>query len=29
MILPIVAYGDLILKREVEEIEKGFPDLKD
>jgi peptide deformylase len=27
MILPIVAYGDPILKREAEEITKEFPDL--
>lgn len=29
MILPIVAYGDPILKREAEEIEKDFPGLKE
>ena len=29
MILPIVAYGDPILKRESEEIEEGYPDLKE
>ena len=28
MILPIVAYGDPILKKEAEEIEKDFPDLQ-
>jgi len=28
MILPIVAYGDPILKKEAEEIDKEFPDLK-
>lgn len=28
MILPIVAYGDPVLKKEGEEIEKDFPDLK-
>jgi peptide deformylase len=28
MILPIVAYGDPILKKEAEEIEKDYPDLK-
>lgn len=27
MILPIVAYGDSVLKREAEEIEKDYPDL--
>ena len=29
MILPIVAYGDPILKKEAEEIEKDYPDLKE
>jgi peptide deformylase len=29
MILPIVAYGDPVLKREAEEIEENYPDLKD
>jgi peptide deformylase len=29
MILPIVAYGDPILKREAEEIEETYPDLTD
>lgn len=29
MILPVVAYGDPILKREGEELEKGFPKLKE
>ena len=29
MILPILAYGDPILKREAEDIEEGFPDLKE
>jgi peptide deformylase len=28
MILPIVAYGDPILKKESEEIEKDYPDLQ-
>jgi peptide deformylase len=28
MILPIVAYGDAVLKKEAEEIEKNYPDLK-
>ena len=28
MILPIVAYGDPILKKEAEEIEKDYPDLQ-
>jgi len=28
MILPIVAYGDPILKKEADEIDKDFPDLK-
>lgn len=28
MILPIVAYGDPVLKREGDEIEKGHPNLK-
>lgn len=28
MILPIVAYGDPVLKKEGEEIEQDFPDLK-
>lgn len=28
MILPIVAYGDPILKREAEEIDEQYPDLK-
>lgn len=28
MILPIVAYGDPVLKREAEEIEEDYPDLK-
>lgn len=28
MILPIVAYGDPILKKEAEEIDKDFPDLQ-
>jgi peptide deformylase len=27
MILPIVAYGDTVLKREAEEIEKDYPEL--
>ena len=29
MILPIVAYGDPILKREAEEVEKDFPFLEE
>lgn len=29
MILPIVAYGDPVLKREAEEIEKDYPQLKE
>lgn len=29
MILPIIAYGDPILKREAEEIEKGYPGLQE
>lgn len=29
MILPIVAYGDPVLKKEAEEIEKDFPKLKE
>ena len=29
MILPIVAYGDPVLKREGEEISKDYPDLKE
>lgn len=29
MILPIVAYGDPVLKKEAEEIDKDFPDLKE
>lgn len=28
MILPIVAYGDAVLKKEAEEIDKNYPDLK-
>ncbi len=28
MILPIVAYGDSVLKKEAEEIDKDYPDLK-
>lgn len=28
MILPIVAYGDPVLKKEAEEIEESYPDLK-
>lgn len=28
MILPIVAYGDSVLKKEAEEIDKDFPELK-
>ena len=27
MILPIVAYGDPVLKKEAQEIDKDFPDL--
>lgn len=29
MILPIVAYGDPILKKEAEEIDQGYPGLKE
>jgi peptide deformylase len=29
MILPIVAYGDPVLKKEAEEIEKEYPELKE
>ncbi len=29
MILPIVAYGDPVLKKEAEEIEKDYPELKE
>lgn len=29
MILPIVAYGDPVLKREAEEIDEQYPDLKE
>ncbi len=29
MILPIVAYGDPILKKEAEEIDQDYPDLKE
>ncbi len=29
MILPIVAYGDPLLKREAEEIDKDYPNLKE
>ncbi len=29
MILPIVAYGDPVLKKEAEEIDKDYPDLND
>lgn len=29
MILPIVAYGDPVLKREAEEIDKDYPNLKE
>ena len=29
MILPIVAYGDPILKKEAEEIKSDYPGLKD
>ena len=28
MILPIVAYGDPLLKKEAEEIDKTYPNLK-
>jgi len=28
MILPVVAYGDPLLKKEAEEIDKSYPDLK-
>ncbi|MCH2230755.1 MAG: peptide deformylase [Crocinitomicaceae bacterium] len=28
MILPVVAYGDPVLKREAEEIDKDYPELK-
>ena len=28
MILPIVAYGDPVLKKEAEEIDKDYPDLE-
>ena len=28
MILPIVAYGDPVLKRKADEIEKDYPDLQ-
>lgn len=28
MILPIIAYGDPVLKKEAEEIEKSYPDLQ-
>ena len=28
MILPVVAYGDPVLKKEAEEITKGYPDLQ-
>ena len=28
MILPIVAYGDPILKKDCEEIDENYPDLK-
>ena len=27
MILPIVAYGDAVLRKETEEIDKNYPDL--
>ena len=27
MILPIVAYGDPVLRKEIEEIDKDYPDL--
>lgn len=29
MILPIVAYGDAVLKKEAQEIEKDYPNLKE
>ena len=29
MILPIVAYGDPVLKKEAEEIDESYPDLKE
>lgn len=29
MILPILAYGDPILKKEAEEIDKDYPNLKE
>lgn len=29
MILPIVAYGDPVLKKEAQEIEKNYPELKE
>lgn len=29
MILPIVAYGDSVLKKEAEEIDENYPNLKD
>ena len=29
MILPIVAYGDAVLKKEAEEIEEKYPNLDD
>ena len=28
MILPVVAYGDPVLKKEAEEIDKDYPELK-
>ncbi len=28
MILPIVAYGDPVLKKECEEIDENYPNLK-
>ena len=28
MILPVVPYGDPVLRRETEEIEESYPDLK-
>ena len=28
MILPIIAYGDPVLKKEAEEIEESYPDLQ-
>ena len=28
MILPIVAYGDAVLKKEAEEIDQNYPDLQ-